>query len=252
MMDFDGYSEFIGEALQFKFPQSHARAVRSAAVGGDDQAPCERIANTANLLPPSADRVNREGRRVVVDPDVDPARVCGQILNAIRHGATEFLDQEIVHAHFFRIALLAPLAAGVLEIADQFLLLGIPRLSENPKIGAMDDAEIVGDSVAKPLPLFGHGMPEELDDLPAELGEGLVVPVVGDVFVHQGPQPFDGIEMGTVGRKEAQNDFAPGLREPLSDDAGLVIAGVVDKDMDEAIAVCEPSISPNSLMKLSA
>ena len=66
-------------------------------------------------------------------------------------------------------------------------------------------------------------MPEELDDLPAELGEGLVVPVVGDVFVHQGPQPFDGIEMGTVGRKEAQNDFAPGLRKPLLDDAGFVI-----------------------------
>src|ERR1700689_4288644 len=82
-----------------------------------------------------------------------------------------------------------------------------PRLSENPKMGAMDDAEIIGDSVAEPLPLSGHGMPEELDDLPAELGEGLVVPVVGDVFVHQGPQPFDGIEMGTVGRKEAQNDL---------------------------------------------
>ena len=98
----------------------------------------------------------------------------------------------------------------------------------------MDDAEIVGDSVGEPLPLSGHGMPEKLDDLAAELGEGLVVPVVGDVLVHQGPQPFDGIEMGTVGRKEAQNDFAPGLRKPLLDDASLVITGVVDKDMNEA------------------
>src|SRR6204780_2404155 len=105
----------------------------------------------------------------------------------------------------------------------------IPRLGENPKIGAMDDAEIVGDSVAEPLPLSGHGMPEELDDLPAELGEGLVVPVVGDVFVHQGPQPFDGIEMGTVGRKEAQNDFAPGLRKPLLEAAGFVISRVSEK-----------------------
>src|SRR5208337_1857027 len=116
MMDFDGYSEFIGEALQFKFPQSHARAVRSAAIGSDDQAARERIATTADVLPPSADRLNREGRRVVVDPDVDPARVSGQIINSIRHGATELLDQEIVHAHFFRIALFAPLAAGVLGI----------------------------------------------------------------------------------------------------------------------------------------
>src|SRR5271165_2381800 len=84
-------------------------------------------------------------------------------------------------------------------LASAFTIPAIPRLSENPKIGAMDDAEIVGDSVAEPLPLSWHGMPEELDDLPAELGEGLVVPVVGDVLVHQGPQPFDGIEVGTVG-----------------------------------------------------
>ena len=40
--------------------------------------------------------------------------------------------------------------------------------------------------------------------------------------------------MGTVGRKEVQHDFAPGLRKPLLDDVGLVIAGVVDKDVDEA------------------
>ncbi len=40
--------------------------------------------------------------------------------------------------------------------------------------------------------------------------------------------------MGTVGRKEVQHDFAPGRRKPLFDDAGLVIAGVVDEDVDEA------------------
>ena len=47
---------------------------------------------------------------------------------------------------------------------------------------------------------------EELEDLWAEFVEGLVIPVVGDVFVHQSPQPFDGIEMGTVGRKKVQHD----------------------------------------------
>jgi hypothetical protein len=64
----------------------------------------------------------------------------------------------------------------------------IRRLSDNPKIGAMDHAEIVRDSVAEPLPLFGHGLSEEFEDLSAEFVEGLVIPVVGDVFVHQGPQ----------------------------------------------------------------
>ena len=41
------------------------------------------MANTADVLPPSADRLNCEGRRVVVDPDADPARVGGQIINSI-------------------------------------------------------------------------------------------------------------------------------------------------------------------------
>ena len=64
--------------------------------------------------------------------------------------------------------------------------------SDNPKIGAMDHAEIVADSVPKALPLFGHCMPEERDDLPAEFVENLEIAVAGDVFVHQAPQPFDG------------------------------------------------------------
>ena len=32
----------------------------------------------------------------------------------------------------------------------------IPRLSDNPKILAADDAEIVCDSVAEAVPVFGH------------------------------------------------------------------------------------------------
>jgi hypothetical protein len=60
-------------------------------------------------------------------------------------------------------------------------------LSDNPKIGAMDHAEIVGDSVAVPLPVFGHGLPEEFEHLSAEFPECLVVPVVGDVLVHHPP-----------------------------------------------------------------
>ena len=40
--------------------------------------------------------------------------------------------------------------------------------------------------------------------------------------------------MGTVGRKEVQHDFALSRRKPRFDDVGLVIAGVVDEDVDEA------------------
>jgi len=80
-MDLDGYAQLIGQALQFELPQSHARTVRSAAVGGDDQPTRERVANLADLSPPTADRLNRESRGVVVDADGDPTRVgCVRVL----------------------------------------------------------------------------------------------------------------------------------------------------------------------------
>src|SRR5208282_3299753 len=95
------------------FHKSHPRAVRSAAVGGDDETPREGITNAADLPPPATDRLDRESGRVVVDADRDPARVGRHIINSIRHGAAEFLDQKVVHAHLFRIALATPFPAGV-------------------------------------------------------------------------------------------------------------------------------------------
>ena len=52
------------------------------------------IANTADLLPPTANGLHGKSRRVVVDADVHPARVGGKIINPVRHGAAEFLDQK--------------------------------------------------------------------------------------------------------------------------------------------------------------
>ena len=40
--------------------------------------------------------------------------------------------------------------------------------------------------------------------------------------------------MGTVRRKEVQHDFAARCRQPLFDNIGMVIAGVVEKDVNEA------------------
>ena len=85
--------------------------------------------------------MNRERRGVVVDADGDPASVGSQIIDSIGHGAAKFFDQEVVHAHFFRIASRTPFAAGVLEIADQFLLLRIDRNSRLV-LGLVDEAEL--------------------------------------------------------------------------------------------------------------
>jgi hypothetical protein len=53
--------------------------------------------------------------------------VAGDIVDAIGCSAPEFGDDKIVHANFLGRALGSPFAPGVLEVADQFLLLGVDR-----------------------------------------------------------------------------------------------------------------------------
>jgi hypothetical protein len=49
-----------------------------------------------------------EGRRIIVDPDIHPARVGDNIINSITRGAAEFRDHKFVHTHFFWRALRSP------------------------------------------------------------------------------------------------------------------------------------------------
>ncbi len=51
---------------------------------------------------------------------------CG-VVDAVRHGAAKFLDQEIIHADVFWLALRTPGPTSVLEVADKLFLLGIHR-----------------------------------------------------------------------------------------------------------------------------
>ena len=63
----------------------------------------------------------------MVDADAHPADVAGDIVDAIGRRPAEFGDDKIMHANFLGRALRPPFASGVLEVADQFLLLGIDR-----------------------------------------------------------------------------------------------------------------------------
>jgi hypothetical protein len=94
-------AKLIGETLQFAFPQAQARAVAATAIPGsspgtgDQQALGVRISDPADLVPPPADRLHREGCRIMVharacpraglwpDPWADPARIGSQIIDAI-------------------------------------------------------------------------------------------------------------------------------------------------------------------------
>lgn len=98
MEDGDGQPQFVGQLLEFNFPQAHARAVASAAVGGDRQGLSVRVAITPHADPPGADRVDGEGCGIVVDPDADPPFIIGDIINTVGRGATELRVDEIMDA----------------------------------------------------------------------------------------------------------------------------------------------------------
>jgi hypothetical protein len=55
-----------------------------------------RIAVASHGHPPGADRIDGEGRRVMVDPDADPSFVVGDVINAAGRGATKLRIDEVV------------------------------------------------------------------------------------------------------------------------------------------------------------
>ena len=109
----------------------------------------------------------------------------------------------------------------------------IPRSRHDPKILSVDDAEIVGDRIAEVRPVPWNGFTQKTKRRIGELGAGCIAFVVRDVSVHEAPQPLDRIEMRTIGRDEMQLDPAAGSSKPFLHELGVMIARVVEKDMDE-------------------
>src|SRR6516165_7401123 len=119
--DRDVDADFIGQRLQFAFPQPHARAVAAATVSRDHQAGCLGIARPTDSKPPLADAVDRERSRVVVDTDADPAMIGRKIIDPVRYGTAEFLDQEVMDPDLFRVSLRAILPSGPANARRGFL-----------------------------------------------------------------------------------------------------------------------------------
>ena len=82
----DGEPRAIGELLQFPLPEAQAGAVAAAGIRRDQQRLGLAIGRAAHLLPPSSNRLDGEGRGVVIDPDAHPAFVAVQIVDAVRNG----------------------------------------------------------------------------------------------------------------------------------------------------------------------
>ena len=102
-MDVDDESGLVGEFLQFRLPQPHARSVGATAVGGNRQRSGFRIARAAHTLTPGADRLNRELGRVGRNPDADPALIGGHIVDAVGDDLAKRLVDDVVHLHALRL-----------------------------------------------------------------------------------------------------------------------------------------------------
>src|ERR1700682_5267249 len=88
---------FVGELLQFEFPEPPARPVRAAAVRRDRQFSRLRIALSSHAFEPAADRRHGKLGGVARVPDADEAGVGGHIIRPIRHDLAELLVLEVVH-----------------------------------------------------------------------------------------------------------------------------------------------------------
>src|SRR4029453_12748627 len=115
----------VGQSLQLPFPQPQSPAVTTAAIGGDQQSPRGGIQAAALSAPPTADRSHRERARVVVRAHVDEAKVAPEVVDSVRIGAGHFGTGKIMSVDLIRRSPFAPLAALVLVIADQLLLLRV-------------------------------------------------------------------------------------------------------------------------------
>src|SRR5712672_878527 len=124
MADGDVEPDLVGQLLELPLPQTHARPIAAAAIGGNLKPLGPRIAGAAELAPPAANGVDGEGGGVVIGADVDPSGVARQIIDAVGDRAAQLLDQEVVRANLLRRAVRPIGATRVLEVADQLLLLG--------------------------------------------------------------------------------------------------------------------------------
>src|SRR5438876_483277 len=85
-------AEFVGQLLQFAFPQPHPRAVAAAAVRGDQQSGGLGIARPTDSTPPLSDAIDGERSRVMVNADTHPTRIGSEVIDPVGHRPSQFLD----------------------------------------------------------------------------------------------------------------------------------------------------------------
>ena len=94
------------------------------------------------------------------------------------------------------------------------------------------DAEVVGDGVAEFGPFCWQACAEEVENCLGELVGRCIVPIVCDPIVHDAPKALDRVKMRGICWQEMQLHPVLWAVEPWLKYLGMMIAGIVDKDMD--------------------
>src|SRR5207244_11954021 len=118
----DTKTELIYVALRMVFPCTGAVPIAPTAVCTDQQGVGLGVAMPTHSLPPSPDTLDGKLSSVVGDSNVHEAFVALRIIGSVVNG---LLLAEVVDVHLLGIALLSPISAGILEVSDLLLLLGV-------------------------------------------------------------------------------------------------------------------------------
>ena len=97
--------ELISELLNLHFPQVGSRPIATTPIRCNQQAPSLRVPRASHRLPPAAHGLDRERRRVVVDPHADPTTVGRQVIHSVGNGASQLRNHKIVYPDLFGLAL---------------------------------------------------------------------------------------------------------------------------------------------------
>jgi hypothetical protein len=149
---------------------------------------------------PGADRLHGELGGIAGDADADETGVAGLIVHTIGRHLTELFVDEIMHIHGVRVTFWPIIGSAILEVADQFLLLGIDR----------NDG----------LPIRLCGKDFRIDILELGIAVGMVRPFVGLTIVLAREAEFRQFLADTIGtdrmshRGQRRGELRPALRHP--------------------------------------
>jgi hypothetical protein len=123
----DGKAALVRKLLQILFPSASPVSVASPSISGDKEVLAVRVRNTAQMGPPSADRLNSEGRRVVIDAHVHQSFVSLDVINAVGNRLSFGVGRKVVGEDLGRLSRCMPLLSVVVEVAHQLLFLRVHR-----------------------------------------------------------------------------------------------------------------------------